>query len=135
MAGSSGTCPRCGATYRDGVVHMPGEVIPPGGDGQAAREAQTPAADPFRKALAVAILADALQLLLFPLFAPGALSPANDILDFVVCWLLVRYVGWHWAFVPSLIAELVPGLDELPSWTLAVLYVRAERRLRRSPLP
>ncbi len=122
------------AVCESDVVRAPGEVIPPGGTTEArptgGEEPRAP--DPFKKALAIAIAADALQLLLFPLFAPGALSPAEDVLDFLVCWLLVRTIGWHWAFVPSLVAELVPGLDELPSWTLAVLYVRAERRLSQT---
>ncbi len=73
-----------------------------------------------RLAWTVALLADALQLGLFPLFAGGALSPANDVLDFVVAAVLIRALGWHWAFLPSVVAELVPGLDLIPTWTAAV---------------
>jgi hypothetical protein len=32
--------------------------------------------------MALAIIADALQVVVFPLFVEGALSPADDILDF-----------------------------------------------------
>jgi hypothetical protein len=36
---------------------------------------------------------------------------------------LIRLTGWHWEFLPSFIAELVPGLDLVPFWTLAVVNV------------
>src|ERR1043165_6183618 len=78
---------------------------------------------PRRTALAIAVMADALQIGLFPLFGEGALSPLHDVLDIAVAWWMTRLLGWHWAFVPSFIAELVPGLDLVPTWTLAVLMV------------
>jgi len=69
----------------------------------------------------IAVVADALQLGLFPLFGEGWLSPFNDILDGVVAALMIALVGWHWSFLPAFIAELVPGFDAVPSWTVAVL--------------
>ena len=36
----------------------------------------------FRAAMILAIIADALQIAVFPLFVGGALSPADDVLDF-----------------------------------------------------
>jgi hypothetical protein len=77
----------------------------------------------FRTALVLAVMADALQILIFPLFAEGALSPLDDILDFVVALALVRMIGWHWEFLPSFIGELLPGVDLVPFWTLAVANV------------
>jgi hypothetical protein len=71
----------------------------------------------------MAILADAIQIGVFPFFAQGVLSPLDDLLDIAVAWLLTRLLGWHWAFLPTFIAELVPGLDLVPTWTLAVLIV------------
>ena len=71
----------------------------------------------------LAVLADAVQIIGFPLFAEGALSPLDDILDFITAVVLVRLLGWHWEFLPSLIAELVPGVDLIPFWTLAVANV------------
>ena len=62
-------------------------------------------------------LADAAQILIFPLFAEGAISPLDDILDLTVMVALIRLIGWHWEFLPSFIAELVPGLDLVPSGT------------------
>lgn len=76
-----------------------------------------------RLAWMVAILADALQIGAFPLFAEGALSPAGTVLDILVAALLIRLLGWHWAFLPSLAAELLPGFDLFPTWTAAVFFV------------
>ena len=77
----------------------------------------------FRAAMVVAMVADAVQIVGFPLFVEGVLSPLDDILDFIAAVALVRLLGWHWEFLPSLIAELVPGLDLIPFWTLAVANV------------
>jgi len=77
----------------------------------------------FRAAMALAMMADALQIVVFPLFAEGALSPADDVLDLVVAAVLVHLLGWHWEFLPSFFAELVPGVDLVPFWTLAVANV------------
>jgi len=77
----------------------------------------------FRAALLLAIVADALQIFVFPLFGEGALSPAEDVLDLLVAAILVNLLGWHWEFVPAFTAELVPGLDLVPFWTMAVASV------------
>jgi len=77
----------------------------------------------FRVAMILAILADALQVLVLPLFAEGGLSPADDVLDLVVAAVLVNLLGWHWEFLPAFFAELVPGVDLVPFWTLAVVSV------------
>jgi hypothetical protein len=77
----------------------------------------------FRSAMILAIVADAVQLVLFPLFAEGAISPADDVLDFGVGALLVSLLGWHWEFLPSFFAKLVPGIDLVPFWTMAVANV------------
>jgi hypothetical protein len=75
----------------------------------------------------VAIAADATQLALIPLFGEGALSPLDTVLDIVVGILLVRLLGWHWAFLPTLAAELIPGVDLFPTWTVAVWFVSRQR--------
>src|SRR2546422_1399611 len=77
----------------------------------------------FQVAMILAMAADALQIFVFPLFAEGALSPADDVLDLVVAAVLVRLLGWHWEFLPAFVAELVPGVDLVPFWTIAVLNV------------
>jgi hypothetical protein len=74
----------------------------------------------FRAAMVLAMAADALQIFVFPIFAEGALSPADDVLDLAVAAVLVNLLGWHWEFLPAFAAELVPGVDLVPFWTLAV---------------
>jgi hypothetical protein len=68
----------------------------------------------FLAAMVLAIVADALQIVVFPLFVEGALSPADDILDFGIAAVLVHLLGWHWEFLPSFFAKLVPGVDLVP---------------------
>ena len=80
-----------------------------------------------REAWLVAIAADVIQLAALPLFVAGALSPVDDLLDVAVGAILVRLLGWHWAFVPSFVAKLVPGLDLFPTWTAAVFFVTSQR--------
>ena len=77
----------------------------------------------FRTAMLLAIVADALQLVVFPLFVEGALSPADDLLDLCVAAAMTYLLGWHWEFLPSFLAKLVPGVDLVPFWTIAVANV------------
>jgi len=77
----------------------------------------------FRTAMILAIIADALQIVVFPIFVAGAASPADDVLDFAVGAVLVYLLGWHWEFLPSFFAKLVPGVDLVPFWTMAVANV------------
>ena len=74
----------------------------------------------LRAAMFLAIIADALQIVVFPLFVEGAESPADDILDLGMGAVLTSLLGWHWEFVPSFLGKLVPGVDLVPLWTLAV---------------
>ncbi len=62
------------------------------------------------------------------MFVGGAFSPLDDLLDVVVAWMLIRLLGWHWVFLPSFVAKLVPGVDLVPSWTMAVLVTTREAR-------
>jgi hypothetical protein len=84
----------------------------------------------FRAAMILAIVADALQIIVFPAFVGGALSPADDVLDLGVGALMVHLLGWHWEFLPSFLAKLVPGVDLVPFWTIAVANVyRKSKRI------
>jgi len=86
-----------------------------------------------RKAWFVAILADAIQLVGMPLFVEGGFSPLDTALDVIVGGILIKLLGWHWAFLPTFAAELVPGLDLFPTWTAAVFF--ATRQLNAAPEP
>jgi hypothetical protein len=77
----------------------------------------------IRAARAIALIADALQLGLFPLFSEGAASPLDAGLDVLVGVALTALLGWHWLFLPTFVAEAVPLLDVVPTWTAAVFYV------------
>jgi len=57
----------------------------------------------------VAVLADALQLIVFPFFVEGAESPADDVLDCGVAGVMLWLLGWQWEFLPSVLAKLVPN--------------------------
>jgi hypothetical protein len=84
----------------------------------------------MRAALALAIAADLLQLFVFPMFVEGAASPADDLLDLGVAGVLSYLLGWHWEFLPSFAAKLVPGVDLAPLWTLAVANVYRKSKQR-----
>jgi hypothetical protein len=90
--------------------------------------------NPRRSALTLAIIADTLQIVLFPLFVEGALSPVDDLLDIAVAWMLIRLLGWHWAFLPSFVAKVLPGVDLVPTWTMAVLVATRETRGEQAKL-
>ncbi len=86
-----------------------------------------------RLAWLLAIAADTIQIVALPLFAVGGLSPADALLDIFVATILIRLLGWHWAFLPTLAAELIPGLDLFPTWTAAVFFVTRQQVRSRPP--
>jgi hypothetical protein len=77
----------------------------------------------IRAARAIAMLADLAEIVVFPAFMEGLLSPANDVLDVAVAVTLSVLLGWHWAFLPSFLAEMIPVVGLVPTWTAAVFYV------------
>jgi len=77
----------------------------------------------LRAAMILAIVADVVQIVVFPLFVAGAESPAEDILDLGMGAVLTFLLGWHWEFLPSFLGKLLPGVDLVPLWTLAVANV------------
>ncbi|HEY6931208.1 MAG TPA: hypothetical protein VJA66_16165, partial [Thermoanaerobaculia bacterium] len=62
-------------------------------------------------ARAIAIAADLTQIVIFPAFAAGGISPWDDVLDVAVAGLMSWLIGWHWAFLPTFVSELVPFWD------------------------
>jgi len=82
-------------------------------------------------ALAVAVIADGVQLLLGPLgWAFG------DQLTDVVAMLLVSWlIGFHWLLLPTFVLELVPLIDEFPTWTACVIAVIILRRREQRSIP
>ncbi|HET7497137.1 MAG TPA: hypothetical protein VFM00_02470 [Candidatus Eisenbacteria bacterium] len=88
-----------------------------------------------RAAWILAIVADTLQIVLLPAFGEGLASPAADALDIVVALGMTVLLGWHFAFLPTALAEIVPGLNLVPTWTAAVFFVTRSRRARGSDIP
>jgi hypothetical protein len=83
----------------------------------------------FQAAMILAIIADALQIVVFPFFIEGAVSPVNDFLDLGVGAILAYLLGWHWEFLPSFLAKLVPGVDLVPFWTMSVANVYRKSKM------
>jgi hypothetical protein len=91
--------------------------------GHAVRAHISPAAVPLKRkriALALAGIADLVQAGAFPVFAPGAPSPAVDALDAVVVVALTVILGFRWRLLISLAVELLPIATLFPTWTAVV---------------
>ena len=84
-------------------------------------------------ARALAVFVDGLQILTIPAFFGGIASPMNDVLDVLAGVAFVLLLGWHWAFLPTFVTELVPFADVFPTWTAAVFFVTLGKR--RPPPP
>jgi hypothetical protein len=81
-------------------------------------------------ALAIAVLADGLQFLL----GPFGWVFGDQIIDVVAMALTSWTIGFHWLLLPSFAIELVPVLDELPTWTACVIAVIALRKREQRAL-
>ena len=99
----------------------------------------TPPVNRAKVAWVAAIVADALQIVLLPAMAGGFASPLNNALDVVMAIAMIVLLGWHVAFLPTAIAEIVPVLNIFPTWTAAVFFVTrrrgVEKGARRKDLP
>jgi hypothetical protein len=78
-----------------------------------------------RIALCIAAFADLTQVALAPLFAEGALSPLDDVLDVFTAAALMLTLGWRWRTLFALVLELIPGMALFPSWTAVVATMSA----------
>ena len=85
-----------------------------------------------RRILAARVIAIVVDLAQFALL-PATLTPLNNVIDVATGLLMIWLVGWHWAFLPTFLAELVPFVDLVPTWTLAVMF--ATRGAGDPPLP
>ena len=79
----------------------------------------------IRTAIAIAVIVDALQIAIQP---TGPFQFLLDWpLDLVMAALMTGLIGFHWAFLPTIVAEAVPWLDVIPTWTLAVVVATRGR--------
>jgi hypothetical protein len=81
-------------------------------------------------ALAIAVAADGLQLF----FGPLGWVLVDQLIDGVAMILVSWVIGFHVLFLPTFVVELVPVLEDLPTWTACVAAVIALRR-REKNLP
>ena len=82
----------------------------------------------------VAMAADGAQFLLTPV---GWFFP-DQVIDAIAALLAVWLLGFHWLLLPTFVLELVPVLDEIPTWTGCVIAVialrnRQQRHVEQSP--
>ncbi len=82
-------------------------------------------------AFAVALAADGGQLLLGPL-GWVFLDQAIDCMTMIV---LSRLLGFHVLFLPTFVVELVPLLEDLPTWTACTAAVIVLRQRGQKPPP
>src|ERR1039457_4358842 len=85
-------------------------------------------------ALAVAVAADGLQLILGPL----GWAFIDQAIDFVAMILVTWIIGFHILLLPTFVVELVPVLEDLPTWTActaAVIALRKREQQNNPPPP
>ena len=84
-------------------------------------------------AMAVALVADGIQILLGPL-GWVFIDEIIDVVAMIATWWLL---GFHPLFLPTFALEFIPAVDMLPTWTGCVALVVAARRKQRpgSPVP
>ena len=75
-------------------------------------------------ALAVAVTADSLQLL----FGPFGWVFIDQAIDVIAMLLTMWILGFHILLLPTFAVELVPLVDELPTWIACTTVVIALRK-------
>ncbi|HEY2953105.1 MAG TPA: hypothetical protein VGK40_11005 [Verrucomicrobiae bacterium] len=79
-------------------------------------------------AFLVALIADGLQLLLGPL----GWALFDEIIDLLAMILVTVLLGFHILFLPTFVAEIIPVIDMLPTWTGCVALVVTLRRKQQA---
>lgn len=63
---------------------------------------------------------DLSQIVLLPAFFPASLAGANNVIDMAAAVVLIALAGWHWAFLPTFLIEMIPMAELAPTWSVAV---------------
>jgi len=85
-------------------------------------------------AMAVAVVAEGVQVLLAPL----AWTFVDSAVDLVAMALETWILGFHLLLLPTFVVEFVPLIDMLPTWTgcvAAVIALRKHEQNRPPPSP
>ncbi len=77
----------------------------------------------------LAVLVDLAQFALLP----AELTPLNNLIDVATALAMIALVGPHWAFLPTFVVEMVPFVDLVPTWTIAVAIATRGRVAPSSP--
>ena len=85
----------------------------------------------IRAAYGVAVAADVLQFVLGPFGWAGADAVIDVAAMIATSWL----IGFHPLLLPTLVLELLPVADLLPTWTGCVALVVALRKKQHAPPP
>jgi hypothetical protein len=80
-------------------------------------------------ALAVAVAADGLQFLL----GPFGWAFVDQVIDVIAMGLTAGLLGFHVLLLPTFVLELVPLVQDLPSWTACVAAVIVWRKRQQRP--
>jgi hypothetical protein len=91
-------------------------------------------------ALGIAVAADLIQLPLTAIEATAIFAVPGEVADFILDVFVMAattfLLGFHVALLPTVIVELVPGVDALPTWTACVGFVIwSRRRKEKAPAP
>jgi hypothetical protein len=82
-------------------------------------------------ALAIAVAADGLQLL----FGPLGWAFPDQAIDCVAMVLISWTIGFHILLLPTFVIELIPVLEDLPTWTACTAAVIALRKREQQKTP
>ena len=98
---------------------------------------RVPRLTPLRMALAmaVAVVADGLQLVFGFLLGPLDWAFVDPAIDCVAAVLVNWIIGFHILLLPTFIVKLVPVLEDLPTWTACTAAVIALRKREQSNHP
>ena len=85
------------------------------------------------QAPSVAISNDTLRVLCGGLI--GFIDPIDDFADVITAVVLAMILGFQWPMICACIAEAIPGVAVIPTWTVFVLLVPSGGADKRPPLP
>jgi hypothetical protein len=128
---------RIGAWHQDGyILGMVNQTPPRISSSRISRWLSAPVLTPARIwfALTVAIVTDAIQILL----GPFGWVLVDETLDVLAMILTTAALGFHVLLLPTFVLELIPGPDMLPTWTgctAAVVMLRKRGQRQTAPPP
>jgi polyferredoxin len=82
-------------------------------------------------ALAIAVVADTIQLL----FGPLGWAFLDQAIDCAAMVFISWVIGFHILLLPTFVIELVPVLEDLPTWTACTAAVIALRKREQRATP